>query len=382
MKAKSIKGKLAEDIKRALTDCLSDGFKPTLAVVFLSALQEREAVCSLLNEEHISIFGASTGGEFIDDGVDQESITILLMDINPSSFKIDILDANKNSSNEIANIIGEFGQKAFSNPGFILTIAGRKIDGTLFIEGLENKIGNNAFIFGGIAGNLIDGSATYVFDNKENIPNGLITLIIDNDKIDLTGFATSGWMPIATFHTITKSDGHKVYTIDDEPAMDMIAKYLGRRIDTALNEEEIYSHEAAPIQLYRDNAPSVLREISFFNGKSRTVNFSGPVPQGSKFRFSLPPDWDIVEKIKSDCDVIKEQQQPEADALIVFSCSSRLLSLGPMVNNEIEEIKNTWNCPTVGFFCFGEIGKYMGGQTEFHNNTCSIVLLKEKNNNN
>ena len=49
-----------------------------------------------------------------------------------------------------------------------------------------------------------------------------------------------------------------------------------------------------------------------------------------------------------------------------------------MVKKEIEEIKNTWDCPIAGFFCFGEIGKYHGGETEFHNNTCSIVLLKEK----
>jgi len=40
MKAKSIKGKSAEEIKIALTDCMADGFKPTLAIVFISVRQE------------------------------------------------------------------------------------------------------------------------------------------------------------------------------------------------------------------------------------------------------------------------------------------------------------------------------------------------------
>ncbi|MCB9249344.1 MAG: FIST C-terminal domain-containing protein [Ignavibacteriales bacterium] len=222
----------------------------------------------------------------------------------------------------------------------------------MLINGMDKKLGKNVSIFGGLAGNLIDGSGTSVFDNNNRTPNGLLSLIIDNDKIEMTGFATSGWQPIATFHTITKSEGHMVSTIDEEPAMDMIAKYLGKSFEADTTEEIIYSKEASPIQLYRDNSPSVLREITYFNGKTREVHFSGPVTQGTKFRFSLPPDWDIVDKIKSDCLMVKEQKQPEADAVIIFSCSARLLSLGPMINSEIEEIKNTWECPTVGYFCF------------------------------
>lgn len=378
MEVKSIKGKSVGEIKTELAKSISDSFKPTLAIVFLSAVEELEAVCSILNIEGIRIFGATTGGEFIDGEVEEESIAIMLLDMNPAYFAISLLDAENNSTEDIANIISELGIKTFSNPGYIISIAGRFIDGTLLINSMNNKLGKNVSIFGGLAGNLIDGSGTSVFNNKTFSKNGLLSLIIDNDKIDLTGFATSGWKPIATFHTITKSEGHLVSTIDEEPAMDMIAKYLGKSFAADSPEEIIYSKEASPIQLYRDNSPSVLREITYFNSKTRAVYFSGPVPQGTKFRFSLPPDWDIVDKIKSDCLMVKEQKQPEADAVIVFSCSARLLSLGPMINSEIEEIKNTWECPTVGFFCFGEIGRYLEGETEFHNNTCSIVLLKEK----
>ena len=35
MKAKSIKGKSSEEIKSALQQSMADGFKPTLAIVFL-----------------------------------------------------------------------------------------------------------------------------------------------------------------------------------------------------------------------------------------------------------------------------------------------------------------------------------------------------------
>lgn len=377
MKVKSLKGKTAEEIKTALQNILTEDFKPSLALVFISADQERETVCAMLDKEGISIFGATTSGEFIDDDVERGSIVIILFAIDPAYFKISLEELSDNSSIDIAYAVAELGMKTFSNPGFIIAIGGRPVDGTKVIAGIQDKVGVQASIFGGLAGNVVTGTGLFVFDNNQITDKGLIALIIDNDKIDLTGFATSGWQPIATFHTITKSEHNTAFTIDDEPAMDMIAKYTGANIETGSTKEQIYSPDASPIQLYRDNAPSVLREITFFNGKTRAVSFAGPVPKGSKFRFSLPPDFDIVEKIKSDCEAFKEQH-PDPDALIVFSCASRLQSLGPMVKNEIEEIKNTWDCPIAGFFCFGEIGKYPGGETEFHNNTCSIVLLKEK----
>jgi hypothetical protein len=48
------------------------------------------------------------------------------------------------------------------------------------------------------------------------------------------------------------------------------------------------------------------------------------------------------------------------------------------VSTEIEEVKNVWNSPMAGLFCYGEIGKSLKGLQEFHNNTCCIVVMKEK----
>ena len=72
MKAKSIKGASTEEIKIALEQNMSDarlpdgqGFKPTLAIVFLSIKQDRDAICELLDKQNIAVFGATTHGEFI-----------------------------------------------------------------------------------------------------------------------------------------------------------------------------------------------------------------------------------------------------------------------------------------------------------------------------
>ena len=88
MKAKSIRGSSTEEIDIALKQTLAAGFKPTLAIVFLSVKQDREAICKLLDRAGIAIYGASTNGEFTDEGITKESVAMLLLDMNPDSFTI------------------------------------------------------------------------------------------------------------------------------------------------------------------------------------------------------------------------------------------------------------------------------------------------------
>jgi len=49
MKAKSIKGKTPDEIQPELSESMGDGFKPTLAIVFVSIKQERSSCKSWMN---------------------------------------------------------------------------------------------------------------------------------------------------------------------------------------------------------------------------------------------------------------------------------------------------------------------------------------------
>ena len=65
MRAKSIRGRSADEIDSVLQQCMADGFRPTLAIVFISIKQDRKAVCEILHKEGIDIIGATSSGEFI-----------------------------------------------------------------------------------------------------------------------------------------------------------------------------------------------------------------------------------------------------------------------------------------------------------------------------
>jgi small ligand-binding sensory domain FIST len=85
-----------------------------------------------------------------------------------------------------------------------------------------------------------------------------------------------------------------------------------------------------------------------------------------------------MEKVVKGVQNLKETVMPEADALLVFSCGGRILSFGPMMNAELEGIKQVWNVPMAGMFSNAELGRMSGGNLEMHNLTTCCVALKEK----
>ena len=88
MKAKSIKGNSTEEINNALQQSMADGFKPSLAVAFISIKQDRKAIVKLLQQHEIEIFGATSCGEFINGHQSEGEIVLLLMDVKREHFKI------------------------------------------------------------------------------------------------------------------------------------------------------------------------------------------------------------------------------------------------------------------------------------------------------
>jgi len=387
MKAKSIKGKSPEEIKVELENSMTDGFKPTLAIVFVSVKQDRESISKLLDEKGIQIFGSTTAGEFIDGEIERGSIVIMLLDMNPAYFRLEYLETSQETTLQDSKKLGIAGKESFANPAFIIANSGVSLDGEPIVEGIIQgfgkptlSAGREVTIFGGKAGDDLALESTFAFTNGKSSDNALVALIIDEDKIDVRGIATCGWNAIGTTKTVTKSEGNIVYTIDDKPALDMLINYLGVEIKKDGDKEIVtfLSSWYYPLQLERENVDPVIRTAMFANREDRSLICSGNVPQGSKIKFSLPPDFDSIDKVVEDCKSIKDNAQQQADALIMFSCVSRHLSFGIVVKEEIEQVQQIWGAPMAGFFSYGEYGKSKTGKNEYHNNTCCVVALKEK----
>jgi len=379
MKAKSIKGKTTEEIKAALKDSMADGFKPTLAICFISKSLDRISISNFLDAADINIFGCTTNGEFIDEETEKGSAAILLLDMNKDHFQIYFEEFQDKNYRYVAKSIAQKAKGTFSTPAFLIGTSNAAADGEEVLRGIEEVAGAAVNAFGGAAGDDYAFTDTFVFTNGKECNNGIVCIAIDEEFIKIKGIATCGWKPVGTEKIVTKSEGNHVYTVDDVPVLDLTVKYGG--IENAIPENNNLLIEIAanfPLQLQREKGDPIMRPGLVIDWNDRSYYTSGTVPQGSKVRFSLPPDWDVMEKVIKGVENLKANEMPEADAVVVFSCAGRILSLGPLMAKELEGVKNVWNVPMAGMFSNAELGRATGGNLEMHNLTTCVIALKAK----
>jgi hypothetical protein len=248
------------------------------------------------------------------------------------------------------------------------------------ISGFENILGKEANLFGGMAGDDYTFTEQFVFTNGKSSNHGLVALVFDDYKNLVKGKATHGWKAVGTPKTVTRSEGNHVFTVDGVSVLELTRKY-GRLSElTEENNEEQLGLIATnfPLQLQREKGAPVMCPGLLINCEDGSFYCGGKVPQGSKVRFSLPPDFNVIEKVVNGLKDLKENEMPDAGAVILFSCAERILSLGPLMSKEIEGIYNIRNAPMVGFFSNGEIARATDGNNDLHNLTACCVVLKEK----
>lgn len=386
MRAKSIKGNSPSAIQLALQQNMADGFKPTLAIVFISVKQDRGAICQILNNHNIDILGATSSGEFIEGHQSDGEIAMLLLDTKKEYYTILFRDTKNQDVATAAKDITDAALARFNNPAFIVCSSciaenGWVYDGPGLVHSIYNAVGEYAPIFGAMSGD--DGmlKSTFVFTSEHVTDEGFVMLVLDHNKIEVRGMAISGWKPLGRTRTVTKCEDGWMYTIDDQPALDMYLRYLGQSLKTGADGHKIVFVEDVGFYfpfLAIDAGEPLLRTPMEVSREKNAIRLDIAIPEGKQLQFTMPPDFDIVETVLENAAELKRTENAEAEALLVFSCLGRRSVLGPMVQEENEGLQKLWGAPMAGFYSYGEYGKDTDNNNLFHSTTCSWVTLKEK----
>ena len=380
MKAKSFQADSLPELESQLKEALADGFEPTQAFVFASNSWDLSALRDAFQPMGTQVFGATTWGEFIEGAYRLDSAVVLLTDMPTDAFELFDHTLDAGTESETAAELTWQAMARFENPTFFVLTSHMETIAEDVIAGIESVAGEDADIFGAMAGAASDAMQPVVFTTEVEMDRGMLLMAIDANRIEVNGVATCGWSPVGPVKTVTKSEGMWVYEIDGEPALDLMLKYSGVCTRDELTPD-IWINEFAmslPPQLIREEGATVMRPSLMYDGETSAVLCNGRVPQGSKIRFSVSPDEDVVDAVIDGCRLLKKERAPEADAIVYFSCAGRRLSLGPMLKREVDTVRSLWDAPLAGFFSVGEIARVTGGRNELNNITSACVVLKEK----
>ncbi|MFL0354670.1 FIST signal transduction protein [Xanthomarina sp. GH4-25] len=385
MRSKSIHGKSVSDIQSELDNAMVDRFNPTLAIVFISVKQDRKAICDLLDSINIDVFGATSCGEFINGHQTEGAIAILLLEVAKENYNIlfeDIEDTNLD--NAVSNLANN-ALNQFANPSLILCSSGINLkeeflDGEKLVNSMKKSLGAEKIFFGGLAGDDWTLKGSFVFTNKKDSDNGIVALVLDGNKIALKGMAVTGWKPMGIRRTVTKSKGNLLYEIDGKSAVELYLKYLGKEEKLSDQNFKIYEEIGFeyPFIVERDKTETILKTPVNIDSKEKALVMNIPMEEDSKFWFTQPPEFNIVEEVIEKATQLKQDINKGVDALLIFSCAGRQPILGPMSTEENEGLAELWKTPMAGFFTYGEIGRSYQGKQNFHAGACCWVTLKEK----
>ena len=346
----------------SLQGCIGDDFQPTLAIVFSSPTLDVSQLSNAFQQFKIDVFGCTTAGEITNNEISEKSASIMLLDIDKKYFKLHIAKASSDKSTfDVSKEGALFAKEQFVNPALLVLSGGVAIDAEQIVYGIKSVLPDEMPLFGGLAGDELALSRTIAFTHDDFTDIGNVTLVLDADKVQVEGLATSGWETLGATNVITKSEGNVVYTINDEPALDVFIKYFGFYDNTGSDGELISTISAQyPLQILRDNAEPILRSPLIGNEEDGSLVLAGGVKQGDKFKFSISPGFEVIDKTIEQFGEFKEGT-PKADAMILFSCKGRHTASGPLVEEEIEGINHFWKAPMVGYFSYGEIGNTKQG---------------------
>jgi small ligand-binding sensory domain FIST len=376
MKVRTIQADRTASFKEQFEKHQETGFSPEVAILFSSVEIDFVEIAAFLLDKGISLFGASSCGEFVFcdtfQSITEGGLVCVLLEIDPDSFKIRAFDKNGGISLDMGHSIGEWATGVFADPALLIVASGLDTDGEQLVRGIQEVTGKEITMFGGLAGDDAQFKETFAFTGDQVIRDGAVVMILDKSRYDVHGMATSGWVGIGAEKVVTKSDGNIVYTIDDMPALDVYVSYLN------VDEQELPQIGVEyPLLLKKTGGEDVLRAVVNVDHETRALIFAGSVPQGSVVSFSSSPGFEIIETTKKHIEEFYSFMS-QTDLLILFSCMARHSALGPTISEEIMEVWQYWRKPLVGFFTYGEIGNHYQAACDFHNETFTMVSIRDK----
>jgi hypothetical protein len=368
-----------DELQEKLTHALNTiDFNPTLAFVFVSSDFPLTRIMDLFKNQNITLFGSSTGGEILFDSVSnhigEKSAVVMLTDLPKESFRLHFLKQGTLSPYALGSALGKKAADTFRRPSALVGASGILMDGEALVEGILSENSKDMPLFGGLAGDDGHFEKTFIFTEEAITDKGAMMLVFNQNKIELSGMTSGGWISLGAEFVIDRAEGNTVYEINGQPALDMYMNYLN------VKEEDLPAIGIEyPFMVKKGDKEPVLRAITGIDKQKRSLIFAGTVSKGATVSFSTSPGFEIMENTR-DKIIAFHQTHKRADLLLLFSCIARHIALGPLISTEIKLASIKWKKPLAGFFTYGEIGGNDGEASAFHNQTFTLALLHKKRN--
>lgn len=355
-------------------------FQPQLTLVFGSrTLLESPAMQNEIFQQYANTYfvGCSTSGEIADVSVLDDSIVVTAIQfektaIKTACFKIDSPSHSFQAAEEICKQLTSDTLKHV----FVLS-DGLNVNGSELVQGFRKFLPVDVHVTGGLAGDGASFEQTFVLGDGKVDDKVISAIGFYGDSIQIGFGSFGGWDSFGLERLVTKSEGNVLFTIDNQPALDLYKSFLGDQAKDLPASGLLF-----PLSLRtRTDEAAVVRTILSINEEDRSITFAGDLPEGSYVRLMKANIDRLIDgALKAAGNINLAIRQSEPELAILISCVGRKLVLKQLVEEEVEGVREVLGKTPVltGFYSYGEISPFSEtSQCELHNQTMTITTFKE-----
>jgi len=307
------------------------------------------------------VIGATTDGEICSGKVTTEQIILSFSQFYHTELKSYI--SNSHGSYFSAGQLLAQEVVVPTTKMVISFIEGMGANGEDFLDGI-NSIACNVPVVGGLAGDNAKFEKTLVFTKDHIFQNGVVGVSLNSESLKVFNNFNFNWLPVGNELTITKAAGNCVYTIDDKPAIDAYAFYLGQDVADQLPQMGI----EFPL-IIKKNGMEIARAVTA-TGDDGALYFAGNLKNGDKVQFGYGDSSAIIGN--SHKRMAKLKSIP-CESIFIYSCMARRRFMPELIERETLPFSSI--APTAGFFTYGEF--FSAEKNELLNQSMTIAMLSE-----
>ncbi len=352
-----------------------------LLIVFCSDTLDLTAVVVDISTRSggVPLIGCSTAGEIATGGPTDASVVVAAL--GGEGFSVataaaegashDLRAAGANAARCLASIEDR------SHRVLLLLTDGLAGDQQEILRGAYGVLGAGVPLVGGCAGDDLKMTRTFQLCGDRVLTDAVVAAGIASDAPFGIG-VRHGWRRVGEPMLVTSSCGNRIYTLDDEPALDVYLQRLDVPRPARSSSEEVARVALRhPLGLSRRAGEEEVRFIGGGDFTERSLACIAEVPQGGLVWIMEGDGDSVLDASRAACqDSLGALEGRPALGVLVFDCIARRGVLGERgIKAEIDQVAAAaGGAPVAGFYTYGEIARTRG-INGFHNQTLVALSM-------
>lgn len=353
--------------------------RPSFVLVFGgTSLEEDAAFWERLSAAFpgVPVAGCSTAGEILGARVSDDGAVIGVVELERATARMETCRVARAGASYDA---GATLARALAGPdlrGVLVLSDGSVVNGSALVRGLNEHLPSGTVVTGGLAGDGKRFDHTWVIEGGRPARGVVSAIGLYGESLSLFHGSQGGWSAFGPERTVTSSDGSVLYSLDDQPALELYKRYLG---DMAKDLPASALRFPLSVRLDKEDDRPVVRTVLSIDERKQSMTFAGDVPEGSLVRL-MQASYDRLLDGAAQAAQDAARACSEGEKLcVVVSCVGRRLVLGERVEEELESVQSNLPPGTsmIGFYSYGEISPVLFGECGLHNQTMTLTILVE-----